>query len=75
MQLSGNTKMEYSLNVFKKICLQHVADTSLPEEAKMDDPLEIIELLNGKIKFGLDILSVSDKYLEAMDEVLLDKVN
>lgn len=41
----------------------------------MDDPLEIIELLNGKIKLGLDVLSVSDKYLEAMDEVLLDKVS
>ncbi|XP_032691100.1 protein Hook homolog 3 isoform X2 [Odontomachus brunneus] len=60
----------------RKLCekFQHIADSPLPEDTKMDDPLEIIEFLNGKIKFGLDILSVSDKYLETMDEVLLDKM-
>lgn len=58
--------------------LQHVADAPLPDDVKiieMEDPLEIIEFLTDKIKQGLDVLSVSEKYLEAMDEVLLDKVN
>lgn len=40
----------------------------------MDDTLTIIELLSNKVKHGMDILSASDKYLETMDEVLLDKV-
>ncbi|XP_025156752.1 myosin-9 [Harpegnathos saltator] len=60
----------------RKLCekFQHVADTPLPEDTKMDDPLEIIEFLSNKIKLGLDVLNVSDQYLEAMDEVLLDKM-
>lgn len=41
----------------------------------MDDTLAIIELLNNKVKYGLDVLSASDKYLDAIDEMLLDKVS
>lgn len=64
-----------NIRKLKFFFLQHVAENPLLEDAKMDDPLEIIEILNGKIKLGLDVLSVSDKYLEAMDEVLIGKVN
>lgn len=41
----------------------------------MDDTLTIIELLSDKVKHGLDVLNASDKYLETMDEVLLEKVS
>lgn len=41
----------------------------------MDDTLAIIEFLSNKVKHGMDVLSTSDKYLETMDEVLLDKVS
>ncbi|XP_012541839.1 uncharacterized protein LOC105839823 [Monomorium pharaonis] len=40
----------------------------------MDDTLAIIELLNNKVKHGMDILSASDKYLETVDGVLPDKI-
>ncbi|CAL1684067.1 unnamed protein product [Lasius platythorax] len=53
---------------------QHATDTPLLEDIKIDDTLEIIELLSDKVKHGLDVLSVSDKYLEAMDEALLEKL-
>lgn len=41
----------------------------------MDDTLAIIELLSDKVKHELNVLSASDKYLEAMDEALLEKVS
>ena len=41
----------------------------------MDDTLAIIELLGNKVKHGMDVLNASDKYLETMDEALLDKVS
>lgn len=41
----------------------------------MDDTAAIIELLSNKVKHGMDILSASDKYLETMDEALVDKVS
>lgn len=60
--------------IYKNTHLQHV--TPLHEDIKMDDTLAIIELLSNKIKHGMDILSSSDnKYLETMDETLLDKVS
>lgn len=40
----------------------------------MIDPLEIIGLLSEKVKRGFDALNVTDKYLETIDETLLDKV-
>lgn len=40
----------------------------------MDDTLAILELLNTKVNEGLDVLNTSDKYIETMDETLLDKV-
>ncbi|KAL6264583.1 hypothetical protein P5V15_004685 [Pogonomyrmex californicus] len=63
-------------NRLYKLCekFQHVTDTPLLEDIKMDDTLAIIELLNSKVKHGLDVLNVSDKYLETMDETLLDKL-
>ncbi|XP_050453808.1 trichoplein keratin filament-binding protein isoform X1 [Cataglyphis hispanica] len=53
---------------------QHVTGTPVLEDIKMDDTLAIIELLSDKVKHELDVLSASDKYLEAMDEVLLEKL-
>ncbi|XP_012059261.1 PREDICTED: uncharacterized protein LOC105622452 [Atta cephalotes] len=40
----------------------------------MDDTLAVIELLSNKVKHGMDVLNASDKYLETMDEALLDKL-
>ncbi|XP_072762201.1 outer dynein arm-docking complex subunit 3 [Anoplolepis gracilipes] len=53
---------------------EHATDTPLLENIKMDDTLAIIELLSNRVKHELDVLSVSDKYLEAMDEALLEKL-
>ncbi|KAG5310801.1 CC151 protein, partial [Acromyrmex insinuator] len=53
---------------------RHVTDTPLLENIKMDDTLAIIELLGNKVKHGMDVLNASDKYLETMDEALLDKL-
>ncbi|XP_014482614.1 PREDICTED: protein Hook homolog 3 [Dinoponera quadriceps] len=65
-------KRKLVLKNYKETALN--PDIPLPEDTEMDDPLIVIELLNGKITHGLEVLSVSDKYLEAMDEVLLDKM-
>ncbi|XP_018401762.1 PREDICTED: uncharacterized protein LOC108778936 [Cyphomyrmex costatus] len=54
--------------------LIHVTDTPLFKNIKTDDTLAIIELLSNKVKHGMDVLSASDKYLETMDEALLDKL-
>lgn len=56
------------------ICLQHVADTPLLEDDKTDDTLAIIEILSDKVRHVLEVLNVSDKYLETTEETLLDKV-
>ncbi|EGI57625.1 Coiled-coil domain-containing protein 151 [Acromyrmex echinatior] len=62
--------------ILYKLCekFQHVTDTPLLENIKMDDTLAIIELLGNKVKHGMDVLNASDKYLETMDEALLDKL-
>ncbi|XP_011697609.1 PREDICTED: rho-associated protein kinase 1 [Wasmannia auropunctata] len=62
--------------ILYKLCekFQHVTDIPLLEDIKMDDILVIIELLTDKVKHGMDVLSASDKYLETMDEPLLDKL-
>ncbi|XP_020283144.1 uncharacterized protein LOC109854458 [Pseudomyrmex gracilis] len=54
--------------------LIHVTDTPILEDVKMDDTLAIIELLNTKVNEGLDVLNTSDKYIETIDETLLDKL-
>nr|XP_012235692.1 PREDICTED: filamin A-interacting protein 1-like [Linepithema humile] len=58
-----------------KLCdkFQHATDAPLLED-KIDDILALIELLSDKVKHGLDVLSISDKYIETMDEALLDKL-
>ncbi|KYM96935.1 hypothetical protein ALC62_12405 [Cyphomyrmex costatus] len=62
--------------ILYKLCekFQHVTDTPLFKNIKTDDTLAIIELLSNKVKHGMDVLSASDKYLETMDEALLDKL-
>ncbi|KYM93293.1 hypothetical protein ALC53_00230 [Atta colombica] len=62
--------------ILYKLCekFQHVTDTPLLENIKMDDTLAVIELLSNKVKHGMDVLNASDKYLETMDEALLDKL-
>ncbi|XP_018346937.1 PREDICTED: uncharacterized protein KIAA1211 homolog [Trachymyrmex septentrionalis] len=59
---------------YKSVDDRHVTDTPLLENIKMDDTLAIIELLSNKVKYGMDVLNASDKYLETMDETLLDKL-
>ncbi|XP_071629994.1 uncharacterized protein [Temnothorax longispinosus] len=62
--------------ILYKLCekFQDVTDTPLFEDIKMDDTLAIIEMLTNKVKHGMDVLSASEKYIETMDEALLDKV-
>ncbi|XP_070520930.1 outer dynein arm-docking complex subunit 3-like [Cardiocondyla obscurior] len=63
-------------NILYKLCekFQYVTETPLLEDVKADDTLAIIELLNSKVKHGMEILTASEKYLETVDETLLDKV-
>ncbi|GAB1870037.1 Coiled-coil domain-containing protein 151 [Camponotus japonicus] len=64
--LNDITSMLYKL--YEKV--EHATDTPLLENIKMDDTLEIIQLLTDKVKHELDDLNISDKYLEVMDEAL-----
>ncbi|XP_026672956.1 uncharacterized protein LOC108629207 [Ceratina calcarata] len=44
------------------------------EPSEVNNPLQLIELMNEKAKTAIDILGGPDKYLEVLNEVLVDKL-
>nr|XP_012145054.1 PREDICTED: golgin IMH1 [Megachile rotundata] len=48
---------------------------NLPEEpSKIENPLELIDLMNEKSKSIIETLGGPDKYLEVLNEIVIDKV-
>lgn len=48
----------------------------MPEESKkIENPLQLINLINEKATSIIESLGGPDKYLEILDEISIDKVN
>lgn len=48
----------------------------MPEESKkIQNPLQLIDLINEKATSIIESLGGPDKYLEILDEISVDKVN
>ncbi|XP_034188285.2 outer dynein arm-docking complex subunit 3-like [Osmia lignaria lignaria] len=51
-----------------------IIDTLPEEPSEIENPLELIDLMNEKSKSIIDTLGGPDKYLEVLNEVVIDKV-
>lgn len=68
-QVKGVSK-PWWINSFQDI-LDH-----LPEDPnEIQNPLHLVELMNEKVKTVIESLGGPDKYLEVLNEIIVDKVN
>ncbi|XP_076627737.1 uncharacterized protein LOC143344969 [Colletes latitarsis] len=51
-----------------------ILDTLPEDQDEIQNPLELIELVNEKINVAIELLGGPDKYLEALNEALTDKL-